>query len=151
MIDDILKDHGQKAVSQIQQNLADTGTDATKKTSESVRYEVVSQGTTTILTVIGGREYFPAVETGSKPAKTEVPPKEMIDSLKEWVQVRGMEGAEWAVAKTILKKGSALWQKGGRKDIFTNVKNDMLEPLKKDIQAFQKDAILKALINPVKL
>jgi hypothetical protein len=119
-IEDILDDAGRRYVDEIRKNLASSGTDATGETSKSVGYQVYTQGNRLVLEVYGGRPYFPTVETGSKPSKKK-PGRKMIEKIKTWADVRGILASPWAIAKNILKFGSKLWQKGGRRDIYSNV------------------------------
>lgn len=137
MIKDILELHGERMVKGIRDNLASTGTNASGKTSDSVRFDV--NGNT--LTVVGGRAYFPTVETGSKPS-TKNPSPEMIQSLTEWAQAKNVNKPVWGVAKKILKEGSELWRKGGRKDIYSNID---IEPLIKDLAKDQTAQIVNVL------
>lgn len=146
MIKDLLEGYGDKAVRDIQENLSNTGTDATGETSRSLDYRVEENGSTVTLIVTGGRPYFPTVETGSKPSSKN-PSPEMIESLEGWTAIRNPKMSAWAVAKTILRDGSKLWQKGGRKDIYTNVREAMIEPLKADLAKESKDAILNGIIS----
>lgn len=118
--EEILDDAGRRYVDEIRANLASTGTDATGETSASVGYEVRVEGSRIVLEVYGGRPYFPTVETGSKPSKKK-PGRKMIESISKWKEVRGILKSPWAIATNILKFGSTLWQKGGRKDIYSNV------------------------------
>lgn len=119
-IEEILDDAGKRYVEDIRKNLASSGTDATGETSKSVGYEVYQSGGKLILEVYGGRPYFPTVETGSKPSKKK-PGRKMIEKISSWADVRGILASPWAIATNILKFGSKLWQKGGRRDIYSNV------------------------------
>lgn len=119
-IEEILDDAGQRYVKEIRDNLASTGTDATGETSRSVGYEVYQEGSKVILEVYGGRPYFATVETGSRPSKKNPSPK-MVESIKTWAGVRGILASAYAIAKNILKYGSKLWQRGGRRNIYSNV------------------------------
>ena len=135
MIEDILHEAGNDYVRAIRDNLASTGTDATGETSKSVGYEVYQNGDKWTLNVYGGRPFFPTVETGSKPSKKKPSPK-MIDKIKTWAGVRGILASPWAVAKNILKYGSKLWQRGGRRDIYSNVaERSFLELPRKIVKA----------------
>lgn len=119
----ILTNYGASIVSQIQQNLAATGTNATGKTSKSLRYEVTQEGSKATLRVIG-KPFFKVVETGRKatPQYTK-PSKDFVASIKEWVKARGiLEGAAYAIAKSIHKKGTP----PTGKLIFSNVINESL-------------------------
>lgn len=146
MIEDILKKRGDEAVAAIRENLASTGTNATLKTSNSVSSSVQQVGSRLVLTVVGARPFFPTVETGSKPS-TKKPSPEMIQSLTEWAQVRNIpKEAVWGVAKNILKDGSRLWQKGGREDIYTNVRQQVIDRITKDIADFQRKEMKRGLV-----
>ncbi len=145
MIADILSKRGAEAVAKIRDNLSLTGTNATMKTSNSVSHRVTFVGGNIILEVVGARPFFPTVETGSKPS-TKNPSPAMIESLTEWAQVRGKpKEAAWGIAKTILRDGSQLWQKGGRKDIYTNVREEIIERITRDIADYQKKEFTRGL------
>ena len=121
----ILNKYGTGIVSEIRQNLSSTGTDATGKTSNSLRYEVINEGTKATLKVLG-KPYFMVVETGRKPTPSYKPSENFVDSIKEWMKAKGKQGSAYAIALTIHKKGSTLWRDGGRKDIVSNVINQNL-------------------------
>ena len=115
--------HGLAIVRNIQDNLKSTGTNASGKTSDSVRFEVSNSSGVVTLRVIGA---VPSSQQSkldpNQPRRTYHP--EMIQSLTEWAQDKGVEASPWAIAKTILKKGSKLYREGGRTDIYTNVIED---------------------------
>lgn len=119
-IEDILNEAGAEYVQAIRDNLASSGTDNTGETSRSLGYEVSKKGDKWTLDVFGGRPFFPTVETGSKPSKKNPSPK-MIEKIKTWADGRGILASAYALAKSILKFGSKLWQRGGRRDIYSNV------------------------------
>ncbi len=122
----ILQAVGASTVKRIQDNLASTGTNATSKTSRSVKYEVIKESDKTILRVTA-KPYFMVVETGRKATPDKKPSREMIDNLGEWLRARGKDdSAKWAIAIKIQKEGSELHKKGGRKDIVSNVINEGL-------------------------
>lgn len=146
MIEEILDSHGKRIVSEIQSNIVSSGQNATGETARSVTYSIESKTGKTTLTVTGGRKFFPAIETGSKPSSKK-PSHEMIQSLKDWALAKGLEVSPWGVAVNILKHGSKLWQSGGRSDIYTNVKNSALQPILDDIRKYEKDRITKSLVN----
>ena len=139
-IEELLEDAGKEYVDQIRANLAATGTDATGETSRSVGYRVVSQGNKIRLEVYGSRPYFPTVETGSKPS-TKNPSPEMVRKIDKWKDVRGILKHPYAIAKSILKFGSRLWQRGGRKDIYTNVRERAFMELPKKLAKVTKENI----------
>lgn len=123
-IAEILRDNGIDAINEIRANLGRTGTNASMKTSQSLGYEVVQNGTRWKL-IITGRPFFMTVETGRKPTPGKKPSREMITNIAAWLNARGLgDISPWAVAMTIQRKGTELWLKGGRKDIVSNVLND---------------------------
>lgn len=130
-IDQILDRAGARAVEQIKVNLIASGENTTGKTADSLRWEVKGTGDKVSL-VIYGREFFKATETGSKPSEKN-PSPEMVESLTEWAQAKGVDAKPYAIAKTILKKGSKLWRQGGRKDIYSNVGPVIVEEIKEEV------------------
>lgn len=137
----ILNGYGSSVVSRIQSNLQSTGTNATGQTSRSLRFEVRQEGSKTILKVIG-KPYLAVVETGRKPTpQYDKPSKAFVDSIREWTKAKGLsQSLAYAIAKSIHKKGTELFKKGGRNDIISNVINDSLaSQISKDIlQNFAK-------------
>ena len=130
----ILSQNGTSIVDQIRQNLASTGTNATGKTSRSLRFEVTQTTDKQVLRVIG-KPFFNVVETGRKatPQYTK-PSQEFVNAIKEWAQAKGIPGAAYAIAKSIHKKGTKLFQVGGRSDIVSNVINQtLIDKISKDV------------------
>jgi hypothetical protein len=139
-IEELLDRAGADYVKQIRDNLASTGTDATGETSRSVGYRVVQSGNRIRLEVYGSRPYFPTVETGSKPS-TKNPSPEMVRKISKWKEIRGILRNPFAISKGILKFGSRLWQKGGRKDIYTNVRERAFAELPDRLAKVTKETI----------
>lgn len=131
----ILNQYGNSTVEKIRQNLASTGTNATGKTSQSLRYEVTNNGPKATLKVLG-KPYFAVVETGRKPTPEYTKPSyEFVNSIKEWLRARGKdEKSAYGIAKSIHKKGTKLFREGGRKDIVSNVVNqDLIDRINLDL------------------
>ncbi len=139
-IEELLEDAGKQYVQEIRENLASTGTDATGETSRSVGYRIVQSGNKIRLEVYGGRPFFPTVETGSKPSKKN-PSPEMVRKIDKWKDVRGILRNAYGIAKGILKYGSKLWQKGGRKDIYSNVRERAFMELPSKLAKVTKESI----------
>lgn len=145
----ILSSYGQSTVAQIQANLSATGTNASGKTSRSLRFEVREHGDKQILQVIGGRKYFMTVETGRKatPQYTK-PSAAFVKSIKEWMEAKGIQGPAYAIAKSIHQKGTKLFQKGGRMDIVSNVvTQDLVDRISKDILSQFSTEYLKSIVK----
>lgn len=86
------------------------------KTRDSMQASV--QGNAGVLT---GRQAFATLETGSRPwsRKPKRTPKWFADLIGEWIAQRGLDLNQWAVAHTIIHKGSKLYRTGGRADIYS--------------------------------
>jgi len=131
----ILNTYGNTTVQQIRQNLAATGTNATGKTSNSLRFEVTQAGEKVSLKIFG-KPYLAVVETGRKPTPQYTKPsKEFVQSIAEWLTARGKSGhSAYGVAKAIHQKGTQLFRSGGRKDIISNVINqDLTDRISADV------------------
>ena len=128
-----------KMVEEMRQNLASTGTNASGRTSASLRVEVDDVGGR-----IYGRRYFRGVEQGRAGGAV---PRNFTSIIRQWILDKGLTiqaiqykrqpSAKWqpkytpeerglrqmasAIAHTIEKSGTSLYRKGGRTDIFTNV------------------------------
>jgi hypothetical protein len=137
----LLNSQGLGMVAQIRGNLNTTSTNATGKTQQSLKFDVSQTGSVITLSITG-RPYFMTVETGRKPTPDKKPSKSMLESIKEWMDIRGVSGSEWGIAMAIMKHGTKLYQKGGRKDIVSNVIND-------GMVARIEEEILKTLGNDI--
>lgn len=86
------------------------------KTRDSLQVSV--QGNAGVLT---GRQAFATLETGSRPwsKKPKRTPKWFADLIGEWIDKRGLDLNQWAVAHTIIHKGSKLYREGGRADVYS--------------------------------
>src|SRR6188768_1404812 len=107
---EIVNTNGITLVNDIRANLGSTGTNATLKTSQSLRFETTQEGPKTRFKLFG-RPFFNTVSTGRKPTPTQKPSREFIENLKPWAEARGIdEGAVWAIATKINKLGTNLWR-----------------------------------------
>lgn len=90
---------------------------ATGKTRDGMRVEV--RGLAGVLT---GRQAFATLERGSRPwsKKLKRVPKFFADLIGEWIDAKGLKLNKWAVAHSIMTKGSKLYRSGGRSDIYSN-------------------------------
>lgn len=146
----ILSEHGNTTVAQIRSNLSATGSNATGKTSQSIRFEVKDEGLKQTLTIFG-RPYIFSVETGRKPTPQYTKPsKQFVAAIKEWADTKGLGKFAYGIALSIHKKGTKLFQSGGREDVISNVVNDQLtDQITKDILAQFADHYLKNAVNIV--
>lgn len=108
-------------IGRIRDNLSRTGTNATMESSQSI-HAVISEEGARIINEIFAKPFFSVVETGRKPTPDKKPSREMIENITKWASVRGNEDFVWAIAVNINKKGTKLWQQGGRTDIYTDEK-----------------------------
>lgn len=114
---DIVQQRSVDLINDIRANLGATGTNATGKTSQSLRFEIKQEGTKVKMQLFG-RPFFMTVQTGRKPTPDKKPSREMISNITEWVNARGLdESAVWAIATKIQQRGTRLWFEGGRDDI----------------------------------
>ena len=114
---EIVNEQGIQLINNIRANLGSTGTNATLKTSQSLRIEISQEGANIRLKLFG-RPFFNTVETGRKPTPGKKPSREFIENLKPWAAARGIdEKAVWAIATKINQKGTNLFMAGGREDI----------------------------------
>ena len=97
-------------------NMGKAGQIVTGKTRDSMQVE--ARGNMGVLT---GRRAFATLETGSAPwsKKPKRVPKFFADLIGEWIDHKGLDLNKWAVAHTIIHKGSKLYREGGRADIYS--------------------------------
>jgi hypothetical protein len=144
-----------KMVAEMRENLASTNTNASGRTSASLRVVMTNTGGE-----IWGRKYFRGVEQGRAGGAV---PRNFQSIIRQWILDKGITpkaipykrkpSAKWspkytpeerglrqmasAIAHTIEKSGTSLYRRGGRKDIFTNV----IEENKADILKVAKEII----------
>lgn len=129
----------EEAKVKIQQNLADTGTNASGRTSASLSVEV--DGNTGTLY---GRQAFGTVETGRKPGRV---PAGFRQIIYQWMQDKGVHAdvtgnrsqssadmsMAYLIARKIADEGSKLYRDGGRDDIYSNVLPLTIERIESEI------------------
>lgn len=100
----------------ITENMGKADQIVTGKTRDSMQVSV--QGNAGVLT---GRQAFAALETGSRPwsRPPKRVPKFFADLIGEWIDAKGLDLNQWAVAHTIIHKGSKLYREGGRADVYS--------------------------------
>jgi len=144
----ILSQFGTSTVDKIKQNLASSGTNATGKTSNSIKFSVKDEGLRQMLTITG-RPFFMTVETGRKATPDYKPSQQFVETIRQWMQAKGVPGSAYAIAQAIHKKGTKLHQTGGRSDIVSSVVNEgLVQEIAKSVLAKFSSDVLK---NSVKL
>lgn len=120
MLDDeirnILREELEALRVRIAENMSRADKVVTGRTRDSMRVEV--RDNTGVLT---GRRAFATLETGSRPwsRKPKRVPKFFADLIGEWIEHRGLDLNKWAVAHSIIHKGSKLYREGGRADVYS--------------------------------
>lgn len=145
-----LSQTGNSVVAQIRQNLSSTGTNATGKTSRSLRFEVKNEGFKQTLSLYG-KPFIMVVETGRKPTPEYTKPsKEFVASIKEWADTKGLGKFAYGIAKSIHQKGTELYRTGGRTDIISSVVNQgLIDQINKDVLVKFADHYLKNAVSIV--
>lgn len=146
-------------VAEMRDNLAKTNTNASGRTSQSLRVVMTDTGGQ-----IWGRRYFRGVEQGRAGGRV---PHNFTSIIEQWIVDKGLTiqaiqykrkpSANWqpkytpeerglrqmasAIARTIERSGTSLYRSGGRQDIFTNV----IEENKNDLKKIAKEIITENL------
>lgn len=141
---DVIQNNTIDLVNNIRANLGATGTNATGKTSQSLKFEIKQEGTKFSIQ-LKGRPFFMTVQTGRKPTPDKKPSREMIQNIGEWVNARGLdESMVWAIATKIQQRGTRLWFEGGRDDIVDPAVDQYINDLSQDLlKAEAENFILK--------
>lgn len=131
-------------VNDIRANLGATGTNATGRTSQSLRFEITQNGGKMNMRLYG-RPFFMTVQTGRRPTPEKKPSREMIDNLRVWMESRGMNSSKvWGLATKINQRGTRLWLEGGREDIVDPAVDEFVNGISMDaLAAEQENFILK--------
>ena len=112
----ILREELEDLRRRITENMGKADQIVTGKTRDSMQVHV--DGNMGVLT---GRQAFATLETGSRPwsKKPKRPPKWFADLIGEWIDAKGLDLNQWAVAHSIIHKGSKLYREGGRADVYS--------------------------------
>lgn len=112
----ILREELEDLRSRIIENMSKADQIVTGKTRDSMQVQVRDNAG-----VLTGRRAFATLETGSRPWSRgpKRVPKFFADLIGEWIEARGLDLNQWAVAHTIIHKGSRLYREGGRADIYS--------------------------------
>lgn len=150
-IDDInavLAKWAEDVIAGIRDNLESTGTNASGRTSASLRYVVDNGGLT-----IFGRPWFRGVEEGRGPGGI---PYRFQDILYQWASDKGIlssfgdteakqRSAMYAVGQFIKNNGTQLYRNGGRDDIYSSVISEEMPKLNGMLTAAITETIIKDL------
>lgn len=144
-IDSLLQQELEKCIAQIKTNSKNAGQVATGKTLRSLEWQLSKDGNDFIATILG-RKYFGSLETGRgvyNGGKAAI--KQFNDALVEWFRARGIHSEmndeqlrleanrlRWYINRY----GTKLYQKGGRKDIFTPAVEAFQETLQQQLVFF---------------
>ena len=149
IVREVLEEWCSEVISEIRDNLATTGTNASGRTSEGLYHTIENDGDKYVIKIIsGGRDYFESVERG-RPAGNV--PKGFTSIIRQWMDDKGIsvgddkDNARFAyfAANKIANYGTELYRNGGRDDIYTNVFTQKITELEKQL----KIEILKDISN----
>lgn len=116
----ILREELEVLRQRIIENMTAADQHATGKTRESLKIEILETNGDTY-GILTGRRAFATLERGSR--RWSKPPKRVprffADLIGEWIDAKGIDLNKWAVAHSIIHKGSKLYRTGGRDDIYT--------------------------------
>lgn len=129
-IQQILRAELQRLSDRISANIEGTGRKATGKTQKSLTVEVDGLGG-----ALMGREAFATLEQGSRPWVKQYtrPPKWFAALIQEWIDAKRLDLNAYAVARTLMVKGSKLRREGGAADVYTNEIPDAVDRIQAQI------------------
>lgn len=157
-IEETLRRSLEDCIADIRRRHEQAGQKATGRTSAALEARLRTEGTR-IIGEIWGMPYTGALETGSRPARRKGTPEErrqMVQSLMEWCRIRGLAGgmnekqtenlAKW-LAWYIKRNGSALYRRGGRRDIITPAVDMTTERLQDELGGYYETLLTQQTDN----
>lgn len=149
-MNNVLREWAEDVIVKIQDNLDTTGTTASGKTKESLRYELETDEYGGKLTIYG-RQYFQGVEEG-RPAGGI--PYKFQDIIRQWMSDKKIENqfgekewqkrnAAYLIAQKIKDSGTMLYREGGITTIYTDTITEMLPELKEKMGVILRESILR--------
>lgn len=143
----ILSRSANTAINEIRGNLSATGTTATGNTARSLNFEIDQDGDNLVLRIFG-RGYFTTVETGRKATpQYDKPSREFVAAIREWAKAKGVNAPAYAIARSIHKRGTELFRKGGREDIIQPVEKSLLDNIAEEILDAYADEFLRESVK----
>ena len=147
-MNNVLSEWAEDVIVKIQDNLDTTGTTASGKTKESLRYELETDEYGGKLTIYG-RQYFQGVEEGRPAGRI---PYKFQDIIRQWMSDKKIENqfgekewqkrnAAYLIAQKIKDSGTMLYREGGRSDIFSIVFDEELPKLRDKVAYHIKQTI----------
>jgi hypothetical protein len=130
------------------QNISNSGKRASGRTQDSLTVNVQQQGTS-VIGELTGRSLFGALETGSKPWRTQYarPPKFFIEIIQDWMMEKGISGPAGAIAYSIMKRGSAQFRQGQREDIYSEEITKAYDEIQKRVAGLFEAQIIQSLLR----
>lgn len=130
------------------QNISNSGKRASGRTQDSLTVNVQQQGTS-VIGELTGRSFFGALETGSKPWRTQYtrPPKFFIEIIQDWMMEKGISGPAGAIAYSIMKRGSAQYRQGQREDIYSEEITKTYDEIQKRVAGLFEAQIIQSLLR----
>lgn len=130
----------------IAENIKSHGKMASGKTAESMQVQVTDDGTAVVGT-LSGRAYFGALETGSKPWSTQykTAPKYFADIIADWAQAKGVTANPYAIATTIMRKGTKQYRDGAITTVFSEEIDATVARIQMRVQPLLDAAIKESL------
>lgn len=125
-IEEILLNSGNPLIQEIQANIQSAGQNASGQTSQNIR-QAITETDGKVKYVMDADRHFFVLEEGRKPTSPEAPTSDpnLLQKITQWIIDKPVVGGNAsAITKMIHEKGTLLFQKGGRTDIFSNVITD---------------------------
>ncbi len=142
----ILSDELDLLIDEIREGQKRKGLRASGQSANSLKGLVDSQGDI-LKGAIYGRSYFYFQENGRSPGRGKRPPKVLVEAIRQWLQVKGLDLPAYAVAMKIHKRGITVpnrFNPGGvlsdplnidkvRERLAPRLRNHILQSLKSEL------------------
>lgn len=103
LIEQTLSDKADQFISDIQTTQRQIGIRASGRSAASLRKAVTRSGQTSTLQLLGAAYFYQQMH-GRKPSSKK-PSRAMVESLREWVKIRGLNIPAYAIAMKIQREG----------------------------------------------
>lgn len=134
------------AKANISSNIEREGKRASGRTQESMEVMVADEGSEVVGT-LSGRACFGALETGTKPWANQYPsaPKWFADVIAAWMDDKGIMANPFAVATSIMKKGSKQYREGAITTVYSEEIDATLERINKRVMGLFEARISESI------
>lgn len=121
-LQEILQHKGDNLVEDLIENQSRKGMRASGYSADNT-YAEVEQGESEVFMTVYGPAYWEFQQRGRGPGKSAKPPGALVQAIKNWVAIKGLDIPYYAIAVKINREGTRTFRSGSGSGVITEVIN----------------------------